>query len=117
MTDPRTTTPTTPSPTDAHDSAASTPASGAGDAAAKPYTGSGDLPHAGSSKAASGEQGNFALYPPDSPVDVPNLPRPDPKLDEAAKQSQPRADEQEESNWADNDKPAPNAKNARSSLL
>lgn len=65
----------------------------------------------------AGTQGNFILYPPDSPVDVPNLPHPDPAKDEARAQSQPRANDKPESNWADDDLPAPDAKNARSSLL
>jgi hypothetical protein len=67
-----------------------------------------------SPKAASG---NFLLYPPQSPVDVPNFPHPDPALDETAKQSQPVENDKAESNWADDGTPAPYAKNARSSLL
>jgi hypothetical protein len=62
-------------------------------------------------------EGNFILYPPDSAVDVPNLPHPDPAKDETRAQSQPRANDKAESNWADDDLPAPDAKNARSSLF
>ncbi|ARP91147.1 hypothetical protein CAL14_13305 [Bordetella genomosp. 9] len=55
------------------------------------------------------------VFPPDSPVDVPNLPRP-PKNgapDEARDSGQPREDAQTDSSWADNTKPAPNKKNVR----
>jgi hypothetical protein len=62
-------------------------------------------------------EGNFILYPPDSVVDVPNFPHPDPAKDETRVQSQPRANDKPESNWADDDLPTPGAKNARSSLF
>jgi hypothetical protein len=76
------------------------------------------FPKKAAKPASSGaESGNFLLYPPRSPVDVPNFPHPDPALDEMAKQSQPVENDKPESNWADDGTPAPHAKNARSSLL
>ncbi len=59
------------------------------------------------------------VLPPDSPVEVPNLPPvPDKNTpDEAARDARVRVDEQTESNWADGSAPQPRARNARSSLL
>ena len=67
-----------------------------------------------SDAAASGK-----VLPPQSPVDVPRQPpRPDAATpDEAARDSRRVADDQTESNWADNAQPQPRAKNARSSIL
>lgn len=64
--------------------------------------------------AASGK-----VLPPQSPVDVPRQPaRPDASTpDEAARDGRRVADDQTESNWADNAQPQPRAKNARSSIL
>lgn len=59
------------------------------------------------------------VFPPDSPVDVPNLPR-KPKVharDAAREASQPAEDVQTESSWADNTRPAPNKKNVRTSNI
>jgi hypothetical protein len=59
------------------------------------------------------------VFPPDSPVDVPNLPRP-PKRgspDEARDAGQPAEDSQTESSWADNTRPAPYKKNVRISNI
>ncbi|MFY1988214.1 hypothetical protein ACOTCR_03045 [Achromobacter xylosoxidans] len=68
----------------------------------------------GAAAAASGK-----VLPPQSPVDVPRQP-PSPDAatpDEAARDSRRVADDQTESNWADNAQPQPRAKNARSSIL
>jgi hypothetical protein len=70
-----------------------------------------------SRRAEAGAQAK--VFPPDSPVDVPNLPR-KPKghaRDAAAQASQPAEDAQTESSWADNTQPAPNKKNVRSSNI
>lgn len=66
---------------------------------------------------AAAEQGK--VMPPDSPVDVPRMPAtPDEHTpDEAAKYGKPRVETGHDSNWADNAKPKPDARNARSSLL
>ena len=68
----------------------------------------------GAAAAASGK-----VLPPQSPVDVPRLPpRPDAAPpDAAARDGRRVADDQTESNWADNAQPQPRAKNARSSIL
>lgn len=59
------------------------------------------------------------VLPPQSPVDVPNQPRPAGKNDpdEAAAQGNQKADTDTESNWADGSKPQPRAKNARTHLF
>ncbi|MBO9353800.1 hypothetical protein GG851_07315 [Bordetella petrii] len=59
------------------------------------------------------------LLPPRDTVDVPRQP-PKPGKNtpnEAAQDSRPPRDDQNESNWADGSKPRPHAKNARSHLL
>ncbi|AOB30775.1 hypothetical protein AKI39_08815 [Bordetella sp. H567] len=59
------------------------------------------------------------VFPPDSPVDVPNLPRPrqDRAHDEARNASQPVEDAGSGSSWADNTKPAPYKKRVRDSNI
>ncbi|CAM4107125.1 hypothetical protein [Bordetella tumulicola] len=59
------------------------------------------------------------ILPPRDVVDVPRQPAvPDARTpNEAAKDSRPVRDNQDESNWADGAKPKPHAKNARSHLL
>ncbi len=56
---------------------------------------------------------------PSSDVEVPRMPaRPDADTpDEAGKYGKPRIETGHDSNWADNVKPKPDAKNARSSLF
>ena len=68
----------------------------------------------GAAAAASGK-----VLPPQSPVGVPRQPpRPDAATpDVAARDSRRVADDQTESNWADNAQPQPRAKNARASIL
>lgn len=59
------------------------------------------------------------MLPPTGTVEVPKMPR-SPTVDtpdEAAKYGDPKQDTGRDSNWADNTKPKPDAKNARSSLL
>jgi hypothetical protein len=65
----------------------------------------------------AGTQGK--VFPPDSPVDVPNLPRPPEKgeRNEARDASHPAEDKQTESSWADNTQPAPYKKNVRISNI
>jgi hypothetical protein len=63
-----------------------------------------------------GETGTQArVFPPDSPVDVPNLPPP--AGDEARDADQRPADTETESSWADNTQPAPRKKNVRTSNI
>ncbi|WP_241053149.1 hypothetical protein [Achromobacter xylosoxidans] len=71
------------------------------------------------SGAAAAASGKGKVLPPQSPVDVPRQPpRPDAATpDEAARDGRRVADDQTESNWADNAQPQPRAKNARSSIL
>ncbi|OZI59875.1 hypothetical protein [Bordetella genomosp. 11] len=68
-------------------------------------------------RAQAGSQAK--VFPPDSPVDVPNLPRPpqDPAADEARNASQPVEDAASGSSWADNTKPAPYKKRVRDSNI
>lgn len=59
------------------------------------------------------------VLPPQSPVDVPQLP-PKPTAstpDEAARDIRRAVDDQTKSNWADGAAPQPRARNARSSIL
>lgn len=54
------------------------------------------------------------LFPPDSPVDVPNTPPPAPPASGAAgAQSKPKAEIRADDSWADNTKPAPYKKTVR----
>ncbi|MEI2414823.1 hypothetical protein V8Z80_01425 [Orrella sp. JC864] len=80
----------------------------------KPATGG----SAGSGNAAQAQDAGKVL-PPSSPVQVPRMPAPPTEgtPDEAAQYGKPRADTGHDSNWADNVKPKPDAKNARSSLF
>ncbi|CAM3634170.1 hypothetical protein [Bordetella flabilis] len=59
------------------------------------------------------------VFPPDSPVDVPNLPQPphDDASDAAHEAAQPVADRKTDSSWADNTQPAPDKKNVRTSNI
>ena len=67
---------------------------------------------------------NAQAFPPNDPVDVPNLPKavkpaesaPAGKHPPDAAQSNPNVDTTKHS-WADNTQPAPDKKNARSSIL
>lgn len=88
----------------------STPSSSPGKRSADRQARSG----AAAAAAASGK-----VLPPQSPVDVPRQPpRPDAATpDEAARDGRRVADDQTESNWADNAQPQPRARNARSSIL
>lgn len=77
-------------------------------------------PHGGTQGAASRRTGADAqgkVFPPDSPVDVPNLPQPPRRgtPDEARDASQPVEDAGDGSSWADNTKPAPYKKRVRDS--
>ncbi|HTJ99811.1 MAG TPA: hypothetical protein VL522_09325 [Bordetella sp.] len=70
-----------------------------------------------SRRALAGAHGK--VFPPDSPVDVPNLPPP-PKAgtpDEARNASQPAEDTGTGSGWADNTQPAPYKKRVRDSNI
>lgn len=62
---------------------------------------------------------NAKIFPPDSPVDVPNMPAPRTQAqeDQAREQSGPAEDDSTDSSWADNTKPAPRKKNARTSIF
>jgi len=54
------------------------------------------------------------LFPPDSPVDVPNTPPPAPPESGAAgAESNPEAETRADDSWADNTKPAPYKKTVR----
>ncbi|AVC42997.1 hypothetical protein [Achromobacter ruhlandii] len=78
-----------------------------------------DSKPAHSSATASERPEGGKLLPPRAPVDVPRQP-PKPTAatpDEAARDGRRVADDGTESNWADNAKPQPRAKNARSSIL
>lgn len=90
----------------------STPSSSPGKRSADRQARSGAA--AAAAAAASGK-----VLPPQSPVDVPRQPpRPDAATpDEAARDGRRVADDQTESNWADNAQPQPRARNARSSIL
>ncbi|MDQ2147135.1 hypothetical protein RBI22_00305 [Alcaligenaceae bacterium C4P045] len=67
---------------------------------------------------------NARAFPPSGPVDVPNLPKAVKNADQSAAgaesaeaaQSTPEVDTTKHS-WADNTQPAPDKKNARSSIL
>ena len=67
---------------------------------------------------------NARAFPPSSPVDVPNLPKAVKTAEqsaagaESADAAQPNPDvDTTEHSWADNTQPAPDNKNARSSIL
>jgi hypothetical protein len=68
-------------------------------------------------RTEGGTQGK--VFPPDSPVDVPNLPQPPQgDADDATRETgQPVADRQTDSSWADNTQPAPDKKNVRISNI
>jgi hypothetical protein len=71
-------------------------------------------------RTKGGTQGK--VFPPDSPVDVPNLPQPpqgdaDDATRETGETGQPVADRQTDSSWADNTQPAPDKKNVRISNI
>jgi hypothetical protein len=70
-----------------------------------------------SPRADANTQGK--VFPPDSPVDVPNLPQPpkDGAHDETRDTGQPSEDSLTESSWADNTQPAPYKKNVRISNI
>ncbi|CAM3751186.1 hypothetical protein [Bordetella bronchialis] len=72
---------------------------------------------AGKRRVEAGTQGR--VFPPDSPVDVPNLPRPPQEgtPDEARDASQPQAETRGDGSWADNTKPAPYKKHVRDSNI
>ncbi len=65
------------------------------------------------------DAGQSVLFPTTSDVDVPNLPKAVPQTTSLSDPTSKAAARQEEkdSNWADNDKAQPHAKNARSSLF
>ncbi|CAB3816328.1 hypothetical protein SB816_26185 [Achromobacter sp. SIMBA_011] len=69
--------------------------------------------------ATPAEHDGAKVLPPRGPVDVPRQPaKPTASTpDEAARDGRRVADDKTESNWADNAKPQPRAKNARSSIL
>lgn len=78
-----------------------------------------DPKHARAPAAPASMPAGGKLLPPSAPVDVPRQP-PKPTAatpDEAARDGRRVADDGTESNWADNAKPQPRAKNARSSIL
>ncbi len=59
------------------------------------------------------------VFPPDSPVDVPNLPGPAPAggVEEARDASKPAEDTNADSDWADTTQPAPDKKRVRNSNI
>lgn len=59
------------------------------------------------------------IYAPDSPVDVPNRPAPQPPgvEDRAQRQGPSNQEERNDSSWADNTRAAPGKKNARTSIF
>ncbi|WZB75671.1 hypothetical protein WJ972_05535 [Achromobacter insuavis] len=73
----------------------------------------------GRKAATPATQDGAKVLPPRGPVDVPRQPaKPTASTpDEAARDGRRVADDQTESNWADNAEPQPRAKNARSSIL
>ncbi|ARP81042.1 hypothetical protein CAL12_09420 [Bordetella genomosp. 8] len=80
-------------------------------------TSAGKASDKGSRREEAGEQGR--VFPPDSPVDVPNLP-PAPTAstpDEARDASQPEEETRGDGSWADNTKPAPYKKHVRDSNI
>lgn len=70
-----------------------------------------------SRRVEASEQGR--VFPPDSPVDVPNLPQaPTAETpDEARNASQPEEETRGDGSWADNTKPAPYKKHVRDSNI
>ncbi|CUI39921.1 Uncharacterised protein [Achromobacter xylosoxidans] len=84
-----------------------------------PSSSPGKLRAAGQARSGAAAAASGKVLPPQAPVDVPRPPpRPDAATpDEAARDGRRVADDQTESNWADNAQPQPRAKNARSSIL